>query len=420
MPLTAPQKTIVEAPQRFKVVIAGRRFGKTHLALRQLAYHARLPDQTIWAVYPTYRQAKMVAWKQLRNRLSDLKWVKKVNETELTVELKNGSTISLKGADNYDSLRGVGLDYLILDEFADIDAEAWFETLRPTLADRQGGALFIGTPKGLNWAHELYSMAEDYPEEWASFSYTTIEGGNVKPEEVEAARRSLDEKTFRQEFEASFETFSGRIFYAFDRKYNHRVYEGELPREIHIGCDFNVDPMSAVVAVKLGNVLQIIDEIKIYGSNTDELVDEIKTRFPQKSIICYPDPAGQARKSSAGGRTDHTILRAAGFRVLAPNSHNAVRDGINAVNAKLRSSTGVTSLYIDPRCKYITECLEKHTYKEGTSQPDKSGGWDHMTDALRYMIDYLYPIRQPVALMPIKTWGHKIAVDPSYNTIRKF
>ena len=159
----------------------------------------------------------------------------------------------------------------------------------------------------------------------------------------------------------------------------------------------------------MGNELQVVDEIKIFGSNTDELVDEIKTRFPQRSITVFPDPAGAARKTSAGGRTDHTILRAAGFRVLAPHSHNAVRDGINAVNAKLRSSTGVTSLYIDPRCKYITECLEKHTYKEGTSQPDKSGGWDHMTDALRYMVDYLYPIRQPVTPLPIKSWGHKLA-----------
>jgi hypothetical protein len=105
---------------------------------------------------------------------------------------------------------------------------------------------------------------------------------------------------------------------------------------------------------------------------------------------------------------------------LAPNSHNPVRDGINAVNAKLRSSAGITSLYIDPRCKYAIECLEKQTYKEGTSVPDKDSGFDHMNDALRYMVDYLYPIRSPVAPMPIKTWGHKTAVDPSFNTIRKF
>jgi hypothetical protein len=409
MPLSAAQTEIVEAPQRFKVVVAGRRFGKTHLAIRELCRHASPPDQTVWYVAPTYKQAKMIAFKALKKKLLTLRWARKINETELSFELKNGSIIALKGADNYDSLRGIGLDYLVLDEFADISSEAWYETLRPTLADREGGALFIGTPKGLNWAHDLFTAQDEYPEEWRSFSYTTIEGGNVKPEEVEAARRSLDIRTFRQEFEATFETFSGRVFYAFDRKYNLRTYVDPLPREIHIGMDFNVDPMTAVVAIKSGTELQVIDEIKIFGSSTDEMVQEIKTRYPTNTVICYPDPAGAQRKTSAGGRTDHTILRNAGFQVRAPHSHNAIRDGVNAVNAKLRSSSGETTLYIDPKCKYAIECLEKQTYKAGTSIPDKDSGYDHMNDALRYMVDYLFPIRQPVAAMPIKTWGHKLA-----------
>lgn len=412
MPLSQPQTEIVRAPQRFKVVIAGRRFGKTHLAIRELCFHAKEPDRTVWYVAPTYKQAKMITWKKLKKKLQELRWIKKLNETELSLELKNGSTISLKGADNYDSLRGIGLDYLVLDEFADIDPEAWYETLRPTLADRQGGALFIGTPKGMNWAHDLYSMHQEFPEEWVSFQFTTIQGGNVKPEEVEAARRSLDIRTFRQEFEASWETFSGRIFYAFDRKYNLAPWilkdDERPPQELHVGMDFNVDPMTAVVAVRRGDVLHVIDEIKIFGSNTDEMVEEIKTRYPKQRIIVYPDPAGAQRKASAGGRTDHTILRNAGFLVKAPHSHNPVRDGINAVNAKLRSSTGITTLYIDPKCKYVVECLEKQVYKEGTSIPDKDSGFDHMNDALRYMVDYLFPIRQPTTPPPVQMWGHKI------------
>ena len=413
MPLSQPQQIIVNAPQRFKVVIAGRRFGKTHLSIRELCKHARDPDKTVWYIAPTYRQAKMITWKKLRKKLVDLKWAKKINETELSIELKNGSTISLKGADNYDSLRGIGLDFLVIDEFADVDSAAWYETLRPTLADKQGGALFIGTPKGLNWAHELYTMRDEYPDEWASFQFTTIEGGNVKPEEVEAARRSLDERTFRQEFEATFETFSGRVFYAFDRKYNLRPYlveadNRQLP-ELHIGMDFNVDNNSCVIAVRPNlNTLHVIDEVKLMGSNTDEMVQEIRNRYPNNRIIVYPDPAGAQRKTSAGGRTDHTILRNAGFTVKAPNSHNAIRDGVNAVNAKLRSSTGETTLFFDPRCKYSIECLEKHTYKEGTSIPSKDEGFDHMNDSLRYMVDYLFPIRQPTQAPPTKMWSHKI------------
>lgn len=411
MPLSAAQQRVVEAPQRFKVIVAGRRFGKTFLSINRLCYEARMPDRTVWYVAPTYKQAKMIAFKALKRKLTQLRWAKKINETELSFELKNGSTICLKGADNYDSLRGVGLDYLVLDEFADIDSEAWFETLRPTLSDRQGGALFIGTPKGMNWAHDLFAASDEFPDEWASFQFTTIEGGNVKPEEIEAARRSLDIRTFRQEYEASFVNFSGRVFYAFERARNVRAYP-DRPKttfaELHIGMDFNVDPMSAVVGVKTPMGLHIIDEIKIFGSNTDELVDEIKVRYPKSRIICYPDPAGAARKTSAGGRSDHTILRAAGFQVKAPSSHNSVRDGVNAVNAKLCSSTGITTLYIDPVSKYLIECLEKQTYKEGTSQPDKSSGFDHMNDALRYMVDYLFPVRQPVTPPPTHLWTHKI------------
>ncbi len=408
MPLSAAQAEIINAPQRFKVVVAGRRFGKTHLSIRELCRAARMPDREVWYVAPTYRQAKMITWKKLRNKLVDLKWTQKINETELSILLKNGSTISLKGADNYDSLRGIGLDYLVIDEFADIEPEAWYETLRPTLSDKMGQALFIGTPKGLNWAHDLYSMSLEYPDEWASFKYTTLEGGNVTPEEINAARRTLDERTFKQEYEGSFETFSGRVFYAFDRKYNVKKYEDEIYGEIHVGIDFNVDPMSAVIAVKLKNELHVIDEVKIYGSNTDELVEEIQHRYPNNRVVAYPDPAGAQRKSSAGGRTDHTILRTAGFTVKAPHGHNAIRDGVNAVNAKLRSSNGITTLFFDPRCKYIIECLEKQTYKEGSSSPDKTSGFDHMNDALRYMVDYLFPIRQPMQAPSVRMWGHKL------------
>jgi len=409
MPLSSPQLAITQAQQRFKVVIAGRRFGKTHLSVRELCKAASLPEKEVWYVAPTYKQAKMIVFKKLRKKLQSLRWVSKINETNMSFELKNGSTISLKGADNYDSLRGVGLDFLVMDEFADIDPEAWFETLRPTLADKMGRALFIGTPKGMNWAKDLFDMAQEYPEEWASFQFTTEQGGNVSIEEIEAARRSLDERTFNQEFRATFETFSGRIFYSFERTYNVKAYEFGIPHEVHIGMDFNINPMSAVVAVRNGNNMHIIDEIKIYGSNTDEIVDEIKSRYPTQRIVVYPDPAGAARSSKSGGKTDHTILRNAGFTVKAPNSHNPVRDGINAVNAKLRSSTGIITLHIAPNCKYVIECLEKQTYKEGTSIPDKESGFDHMNDAVRYMIDYLFPVRKDAAPYIPQRWGHQLA-----------
>lgn len=411
MPLSKSQDQVAHNKTRFRVVVAGRRFGKTHLSIRELCFHAKEPDKEVWYVAPTYKMARQIVWKKLKNKLSDLNWIAKTNETELTISLINGSTISLKGADNYDSLRGVGLDFIVLDEFADIDPEAWYETLRPTLSDKQGRALFIGTPKGIgNWAYEVYQNTQDDPNNWASFSYTTLDGGNVPQEEVEQARKDLDERTFRQEYMATFETFSGRIYYAFDRALNVRKYEGNTPDVLYVGMDFNIDPMSAVVATRAGDTLHIIDEVRIFSSNTQEVVDELKQRFPKSKIWVYPDPAGNQRKTSAGGQTDVTLLANAGFVVKAPRTHTPVRDRINAVNSRLCSSSGVRHLIVDPKCKYTIEGLERQTYKEGSSQPDKDSGYDHMNDALGYMVDYLFPVRRdidPDLLIP-QRWGHRV------------
>jgi phage terminase large subunit len=411
MPLSNAQDSVAKNPARFRVVVAGRRFGKTHLSIRELCYHAKDPGKDVWYVAPTYKMARQIVWRKLKNKLQDLNWVAKTNETELTIVLVNGSTIALKGADNYDSLRGVGLDFIVLDEFADIDPEAWYETLRPTLSDKAGKALFIGTPKGIgNWAYEIYQNTQDDAANWQSFSFTTLDGGQVPEEEVQQARKDLDERTFRQEYMATFETFSGRIYYSFDRNSNVVKYLGNTPDVLYVGMDFNIDPMSAVVATRMGDTLHIIDEVRIFSSNTQEVIDELKQRFGKSKIWVYPDPAGNQRKTSAGGMTDVTLLSNAGFVVKAPRNHTPVRDRINAVNSRLCSSSGIRHLIIDPKCKYTIEGLERQTYKEGSSQPDKDSGYDHMNDALGYMVDYLFPVRRdidPELLIP-QRWGHRV------------
>lgn len=411
MPLSSAQDTVANDATRFRVVVAGRRFGKTHLSIRELCKHAKEPGREVWYVAPTYKMAKQIVWRKLKNKLTDLNWVKKANETELTLQLRNGSVISLKGADNYDSLRGVGLDFIVLDEFADIDPEAWYETLRPTLSDKQGRALFIGTPKGIgNWAYEIYQNSIDN-DNWQSYSFTTIDGGRVPLEEIEAAKQDLDERTFRQEYLATFETFAGRIYYGFDRAHNVRAWDKPIPDVVYIGMDFNIDPMSAIIAVREGDTLNVIDEIRLFSSNTQEAVAEIKSRYGRSKIFVYPDPAGHQRKSSASGATDITILSNAGFVVKAPRHHTPVRDRINAVNSRLCSSSGIRHLYIDPKCKYTIEGLERQTYKEGSTQPDKDGGYDHMNDALGYMVDYLFPVKRDVdpELTQPRRWTHALA-----------
>ena len=409
MKLSDPQNIIANDPHRFKVVIAGRRFGKTFLSIRQLCHAARTPNKEVFYITSSYRSAKMIVWKPLKKRLLDLKWVKKINESELSITLKNGSTISLKGAENPDSLRGPSLSYCVIDEVAEVDPELWFEVIRPALADQQGGAMFIGTPKGKgNWSYDLFCQ-EQLLDDWKSFQFKTIDGGWVKPEEIEAARRELNAKVFRQEFEATFETFEGRVAWAFERDLNVKRLDNPDTRTIFVGCDFNVSPMSACIMVRVGDDLYAIDEINMYSSSTDELAEELKRRYPTSKIFCYPDPAGSARKTSAGGLTDHIILQNAGFIVKAPRAHTPVRDRINALNSRMCSSDGVRHLFIDPGLKYTLESLEKFCYKEGTQVPDK-GTYDHMFDALSYGVDFLFPIKRDREERPqSQRWGHALA-----------
>jgi len=390
MELSDPQDDIYYSDARFRVVVAGRRFGKTYLSTTELIRYAALGrNRNVWYVAPTYKAAKDIAWDMLKNEVPK-GWIRKINESELSMKLVNGSTISLKGAEKPDNLRGRSVDFVVMDEFADMKPETWSEVLRPSLSDKQGYALFIGTPNGRNHFYDLWTQDLD---DWQSFQYTTLEGGNVPDYEIEAAKRDLDERTFKQEYEAAFVNYSGIIYYNFDRQ---ESVESTLLGDdhLHIGMDFNLDPMSAVVSIRDGSKLRIIDEIVIYGSNTDEMVDEIKLRYPNKRITIYPDPACRQRKTSAGGKTDLSILVNAGFAVKVRERHTSVRDRINAVNARLKTSDGERHLFVDPKCRQSIKSLERQTYKEGTSQPDKDSGYDHMNDALGYLVDYLYPIKR--------------------------
>jgi phage terminase large subunit len=394
MKLSDPQQQVANDPARFKVAVCGRRFGKTTLAIREICYEARNPNRLCWLVLPSYRQAKQIAWVQIKKILQDLRWIKKVNEAELTLYLKNGSRICLRGADNADSLRGVGLNFLVMDECADIDETAWTAILRPTLSDTKGRALFCGTPKGMNWFYDLYQQGQNSTNpEWKSWQFTTLQGGWVDAHEIEQAKKDLDSKTFRQEFEATWETYSGIVYYGFDVQNNVKNFV--VPEDIttyHIGIDFNLDPMSAVVAYIKNDILYVFDEIQIWSSNTDELAEEIHNRYHNKKIFAYPDPSARARRTSSARRTDANILQNAGFLTKMPTRHMSIRDRMNSVNSKLCNASGLRGVIINPKCKNLISSLSKQTFKEGTVLPDKTQGFDHMNDALGYMVSFLYPI----------------------------
>ena len=378
MKLSPPQQQVSSDPHRFRVISAGRRWGKSFLSINEIAKYARHPDQHVLYVAPTYRQARTVIWDELKSRLYDRQWIQRVNESDLTITLVNGSKISIRSADNYDALRGAKYNFLVMDEVADIKADCWYQVLRPTLSDTQGDALFIGTPKGRgSWFFDLYQQYKDNSD-WNSYQFTTLDGGNVTPEELESAKRDLDERTFTQEYEAKFVDYSGMVFYSFDFDRHVKPLPGidaiDSRVPIRIGIDFNLDPMSAVIAIKHHDELRIIDEIVIYGSNTDEIVTEIRQRYPNRKVIVYPDATGKRSNTNSQGMSDHIILNNAGFKLVTDRANPNVNDSIIRVNSALKND----KIWIDPGCRKLIESMSRYAYKEGTRQPDKTGGWDHM------------------------------------------
>jgi len=402
--LSEAQKKICDSKARFRVSTCGRRFGKTHVALRELAKHASDINKEVLYLAPSYRQAKQIAWTRLKEKLRKLQWVEHRPIAELTIRLKSGSKIYLKGGESKDSLRGNSYHLVVLDEYQDLDPELWTAVIRPSLSDTKGKALFIGTPRGIgSFSHDMYTMAQS-TQDWEAFSFTTLDGGQVDEKEIEEARRDLDERTFNQEYLATFNSYSGSVYYNFNREHHIKPLAGLDTSEIHCGIDFNYDPMSVAIAVIQNHVIYFVDEINMSGSNTDNVVEEIKNRYPRSRIVMYPDAAGRQRKTSAGGRTDISILQNAGFRVLNKLANPPIRDRVNAVNSKLKNTNGNISMYIDPKCKQIIRSLERLLYKPNTSVIDQNDDV-HMSDAVGYLIDYLYPIKKETETHTPLRWG---------------
>ena len=410
MALSVKQQEIADCNTRFRVVLAGRRGGKTFLMMREACRFASKPNSTVWILANSRQQIKSLVWNKLKKKLNSLRWVAGTNESELTINLKNGSMICLKSAEQGDNLRGESLDAFLCDEFCDVDLEEiWHQIIRPALSDKKGHALFTGTPKAGNQAaRDLYDKHLTN-KNWASFSYTTEEGGFVDAEEIEQARQDLSPKVFSQEYLANWENFAGIIFSDFG---DHNIAEVRKPtanEPVFIGMDFNVTPCSAVIGRQTRTGIEIYDEIYLENSNTTEMIDEIKNRYPTNPITVFPDPAGVQRKTSAGGNTDIRLLEMAGFATRYHRQHPLVRDRINSGNSLFfKRDDGSTRFTIDPRCKKTIQCLKNWAYKTDTMIPAKDSGFDHGCDALTYMIQFLFPITKPVETGAPQRFGHRV------------
>jgi hypothetical protein len=230
----------------------------------------------------------------------------------------------------------------------------------------------------------------------------------VTKEELEQAKQDVDIRTFRQEFEGAFENYAGAVYYNFhpvDSVIDRKI---DWSKPFHLGMDFNVDPMSACVAQIEKDKVYVVDEIVIYSSNTDEMCQEIRDRYGAKAqVFVYPDPASRQRKTSAGGRTDLSILQNAGFKVKVKHKHPSIRDRVNAVNSKLKDSKGKRYIFVSKTCKTMIKGLQRQIYKENTNIPDKEQGFDHMNDALGYLIDYIKPLTSSIPYSKPTRWAIK-------------
>ncbi|GBQ25973.1 phage terminase protein [Acetobacter estunensis NRIC 0472] len=421
--LTNPQMTIYQAgwkeQSRFRVAVCGRRFGKTFETTEEIRRAVRLAverrisvDNEIWYAAPTFRQARKIFWPKLKKFFPPSWLWTKPRESDLSMEVgPYRHVVRVVGLENYDALRGSGLFFFVGDEWADTRPGVWNEVIRPMLSTAQGHALFIGTPKGRDHFHEIYEKGQDGPTHergWWSCSYTTIEGGNVSEEEIASARSSLDPRQFRQEYEASFESFAGQCIYAFSHSgsIKDRTYDPDSP--VFIGLDFNINPMSATVwqeqETPEGETITFqIDEIVLPTSNTDEMAKEIVVRYGIRAsdfsgnatvqaghISVYPDPSGGCRRTSSGGNTDISILKSYGLTVVTRRKAPAVRDRLNFTNSMFLTSSGKRRAFVSPRCTQSIESYERYAYLVNSSEPDKSGGYDHLVDATGYYLFFRF------------------------------
>jgi len=206
------QTEVFNDSHRFKVVAAGRRFGKSRLAAWTLIIEAlKSTEKDVFYVAPTFQQAKDIMWGVLKELGHEV--IKSVHENTAVITLVNDRKIYLKGSDRPDTMRGVGLAYVVIDEYADMKPQVFEQILRPALSDVKGGALFIGTPKGRNHFYELYQMAQrGEDEDWSSFHFTSFDNPLLDPNQIEAAKKSMSSFSFRQEYLASFEAAQSDLF----------------------------------------------------------------------------------------------------------------------------------------------------------------------------------------------------------------
>ena len=243
------QKIVHDCTARFRVLASGRRWGKTRLGVYE-ALEVAFGGGRSWWVSPSYKMGA-VGWRPLSRLAGDMK-VAEVKYGERLITFPNGGSVQCRSADDPDSLRGEGLDFVVLDEASFMAHRTWMEALRPALSDRNGRALFISTPKGRNWFYNLYMRGQSNENNWRSFSYPTSDNPYIPDAEIEAAQKDLPERIFQQEYQAAFLDDAGGVFRRVMQAVNGSMKpEGD---QYVIGCDWGrQNDATAFVVVELSS-----------------------------------------------------------------------------------------------------------------------------------------------------------------------
>jgi hypothetical protein len=425
--LHARQYEVFFCPRRFRVVVAGRRAGKTELALAEMLRASTVPNSLIWFVAPNRNLAKEIIWDRLKSLTRPL-WAEQPLEGPLRINLKNGSSIIVKGGFKPENLRGTGVDFVVLDETADLKPDAWNYSIRPALADRRGRAMIFGSPRGRNHLYDHFEFAKIDPDEWGSFHFTTAQSGMVQAIELDSVCRQMSGNAFRQEFDAEFTSIGNYpVYLSFSREANVREVRFEVSSPLIWSLDFNVDPMCMLLMQRIGDIIYVLEEIEVRSDHcTTEMACQrfVERTAPYVKLVgsysgalevhLYGDSSGHQRRTAAAD-TDWTIIRNH-FRTFHRGSIDLfchftsvnpfIRDRINCVNARLRNAREEAQLFISPGCKELIRDLEEVCYKidaagAPTNDIDKSDrNRTHMSDALGYYISQVFPLRGLNKLYP--------------------
>lgn len=391
---------------RFPLVPAGRRSGKTERFKRSLVKRAmKLPGE-YFAAAPTHAQAKKIFWKDLKDFSLSVTHSKSPSESELQIFMPSGSTIHVLGLDKPERFEGIAWTGGGIDEFGDVKEHAWAENIYPALntfnpnnPDYRPWCWLLGVPNGLNFYYDLCEMAKADP--GGEFKVYHWKSSEILPTNIiEGAKKALSARQFRQEFEASFETASGRIY----EDYNDDNKTGETIKEHEQLCwyhDFNFTPLSSGIGVIRNGSVFLLDEIILTSAVAEqsalEFIDKFKNH-KNKKVIIYGDPSGRAGEKH-GHESDYLaiekVLRANGWTFVRKvnRSTKSIKDGQNAVRSKIKNANGDVSLFVNPeKAPYTNKSLATGQLKKGSTFLEEDGEYQHIGTAIRYFIEYEFPI----------------------------